>query len=199
MPALFPGSVRIFTPKVDLVDTVMASHVNLLQDEVTAIQTALGTGLLTSSWAGSYTNPSSHASLTARLENLEAGVTAGSTALQNAINSLTADINDRAPSIVERNVQSGNYTLVLSDSGKQVEINSSSAAVLTVPADSSVSFPVGTSMLIVQAGNGQVTVNGASGVTVDSTPGNKLFTQWSVAALIKRGTNSWLLSGDLKA
>lgn len=73
MPALFPGSVRIFTPKVDLVDTVMASHVNLLQDEVTAIQTTLGTGLLSSTWSGSYSNPSTHATLSARLENVEAG------------------------------------------------------------------------------------------------------------------------------
>jgi hypothetical protein len=81
MPALFPGSVRIFTPKVDLVDTVMASHVNLLQDEMTAVQTTLGTGLLSSSWAGSYSNPPTHTSLAARLENTEAGVKANTATL----------------------------------------------------------------------------------------------------------------------
>jgi len=74
MAAIYPGSIRVFSSKVDLVDTVMASHVNLLQDEVTAIQTAIGTGSLTSSWAGSYTNPTTHASVANRLANIEAGV-----------------------------------------------------------------------------------------------------------------------------
>lgn len=75
MAAIYPGSVRVFTPKVDLVDTVMASHVNLLQDEMTAVQTTLGTGVLTSSWAGTFsTGTTSHATLGARLLNIEAGL-----------------------------------------------------------------------------------------------------------------------------
>jgi len=74
MAAIYPGSIRVFSSKVDLVDTVMASHVNLLQDEVTAIQTAIGTGSLTSSWSGSYTNPTTHATVANRLANIEAGV-----------------------------------------------------------------------------------------------------------------------------
>lgn len=74
MPATFPNSVRVYTTKTDLVDTVLAEHVNLLQDEVTAVQSALGTGLLTSSWSGVYTNPSNHATVSARLVNIEAGL-----------------------------------------------------------------------------------------------------------------------------
>jgi len=198
MPALFPGSVRIFTPKVDLVDTVMASHVNLLQDEMTAVQTTLGTGLLSSSWAGSYSNPSTHASLAARLQNAEAGVRAGETSLQSAVTSLTTEINTRAPAVITRNPQTDSYTLVLSDSGKQVEISSTSATTLTVPADGAVNFPVGTAVIIVQTNTGQITVSGASGVTVNATPGTKLFTRWSVASLVKRGANLWLLAGDLR-
>lgn len=76
MPAIYPGSVRVFTPKVDLVDTVMASHVNLLQDEMTAVQTTLGTGILSSSWLGSFTQAATHASVSARLVNIEAGLRA---------------------------------------------------------------------------------------------------------------------------
>lgn len=81
MPAIFPGSVRVFTTKVDLVDTVMASHVNLLQDEVTSVQTTLGTSLLSSTWSGSYTNTTSHINLSTRLVNIEAGVKAANTTL----------------------------------------------------------------------------------------------------------------------
>lgn len=78
MPAIFPGAVRVFTPKVDLVDTVMASHVNLLQDEMTAVQTTLGTGILSSSWLGSFAQPATHASVGARMANIEAGLRASS-------------------------------------------------------------------------------------------------------------------------
>ena len=40
-------------------------------------------------------------------------------------------------------------------------------------------------------------IAGASGVTVNGTPGLKLRTQWSVASLVKRGTDSWVLFGDV--
>lgn len=43
MPAVYPGSVRAFSSKIDLDDTVFALHINDLQDEVTSIQTELGT------------------------------------------------------------------------------------------------------------------------------------------------------------
>lgn len=74
MPALFPNSVRIYSAKTDLVDTVLAEHVNLLQDEVTAVQSTLGTGLLTSTWSGTFTQATSHASVSARLRNIEIGL-----------------------------------------------------------------------------------------------------------------------------
>lgn len=74
MPALFPNSVRIYSAKTDLVDTVLAEHVNLLQDEVTAVQSTLGTGLLTSTWTGTFSQPTTHASVSARLRNIEIGL-----------------------------------------------------------------------------------------------------------------------------
>lgn len=46
--ASYPTSVKSFTTKVDNVDDVEAEHVNSLQDEVVAIETALGVGKATS-------------------------------------------------------------------------------------------------------------------------------------------------------
>lgn len=71
---IYPGNVAVFSTKVDLKDTVFAEHVNSLQDEITSTQRALGTGLLSSTWATSYTNPSSHDSLSSRLTNIEGGI-----------------------------------------------------------------------------------------------------------------------------
>jgi hypothetical protein len=81
-----------------------------------------------------------------------------------------------------------------------IEISKSSAVTLTVPADATIDYPVGTSINILQTGAGQVTVAPVSGtVTVNATPGLKLRAQWSSATLVKRAANTWVLLGDLTA
>ena len=95
--------------------------------------------------------------------------------------------------------QTASYTLVLADKGKLVEMSNASANNLTVPLNSSVAYPVGTQINILQTGVGQTTVVATSGVTINATPGLKLRTQWSSATLIKRATDTWVLVGDLSA
>jgi hypothetical protein len=94
------------------------------------------------------------------------------------------------------NSQSASYTLVLTDKAKIVEMGVGSANTLTVPINSSVAFPVGTQINIVQTGSGQTTVGGA-GVTINTATTLKLRAQWSAATLIKRAENTWVLVGDL--
>lgn len=103
------------------------------------------------------------------------------------------------PSLTTINQQTSSYTPVITDRDKLVEINSSSGVTLTIPTNASVAYPVGTSFDILQTGTGQVTIAGDSGVTVNSTPGLKLRTQWSSATLFKRGTDTWVVYGDLSA
>jgi hypothetical protein len=98
---------------------------------------------------------------------------------------------------IATNAQASNYTLVLADAGKLVEM--SGGGTLTVPLNSSVAFPVGSQILVLQTGASQVTVAGASTVTVNATPGLKLRTQWSMGTLIKRATDTWVLVGDVVA
>ena len=43
MPASYPGSIKTFTTKTDLIDTYDAAHINDPQLEITAIETELGT------------------------------------------------------------------------------------------------------------------------------------------------------------
>jgi hypothetical protein len=92
-----------------------------------------------------------------------------------------------------------NYTLVLTDMNKTVERNSSSANTLTVPLNSSVPFPVGTTISVYQYGSGKTQVVGISGVTIRSNPGFYLSAQYAVATLVKRAADEWILSGDLSA
>jgi hypothetical protein len=97
------------------------------------------------------------------------------------------------------NAQAASYTLVLADKGKLVEMSNASANNLTVPLNSSVAFPVGSQINILQTGAGQTTVVATGGVTINATPGLKLRAQWSSATLIKRGTDTWVLVGDVSA
>ena len=103
-----------------------------------------------------------------------------------------------ASSVLTTNAQTGTtYTLVLTDANNtMVELNNASAITLTVPLNSSVAFPVGSQINLLQTGAGQVTVVGTSGVTVNGTPGLKIRAQWSAATLIKRATDTWVMIGD---
>lgn len=100
---------------------------------------------------------------------------------------------------VVTNAQTASYTLVLGDKNKIVEMNVASGNNLTVPPNSSVAYPVGTQINILQVGAGQTTVVQGAGVTVNAAPGLKLRTQWSYATLIKRATDTWVLVGDISA
>jgi len=89
---------------------------------------------------------------------------------------------------------------VLTDAAKVVEMNVATANTLTVPANASVAFAVGTQILVLQTGAGQTTIAGDSGVTVNSAGGGlTLLGQWSSAVLVKRATDSWVAIGDLVA
>jgi hypothetical protein len=92
------------------------------------------------------------------------------------------------------------YTLsALTERDGLIEMGSASALTLTIPPASSVDYPVGTSIDILQTGAGQVTIAAGAGVTVNATPGLKLRTTWSSATLFKRAQNTWVVYGDLTA
>jgi hypothetical protein len=96
--------------------------------------------------------------------------------------------------------KTASYTLdTLDHKDNVVEMNSGSALTFTIPTNSTLEWPIGASMDIIQTGAGQVTIANAVGVTLNYTPGNKLRTQWSSCTIMKRGTDSWILYGDLTA
>jgi hypothetical protein len=106
---------------------------------------------------------------------------------------------DFAASTRTINTQTASYTLVLNDKDDIVEMNVASANNLTVPLNSSVAYPVGTIIDIIQVGAGQTTIVATAGVTINSTSGLKIRTQWGSASLIKRSTDTWVLIGDVAA
>jgi len=117
----------------------------------------------------------------------------------------TALLPDRSGTVqmdtIETNPQTGNYTLVLADKSKLVEVNSGTAKNVTIPLNATVAYPVGTQIMIGQTGAGQVSIIVTGGVTLNGTPQGtanviNLRDQWSVVVLIKRDTDTWLAVGD---
>ncbi len=93
------------------------------------------------------------------------------------------------------------YTLgALTERDSLIEVSHTggSAVNVTIPADSTLNFPVGTSIDVLQTNTGAVAIAAGAGVTVNATPGLTLRTQWSSATLLKRAANTWVVYGDLK-
>ena len=93
--------------------------------------------------------------------------------------------------------KTANYTLVLSDAGKMLEMANSSARTFTIPPNSSVAFPVGTYINFCRTGTGAVSFLAGSGVTIRAPRGTSIATQYGSATIYKRATNEWVVSGDL--
>lgn len=113
---------------------------------------------------------------------------------------VTASLATKADALVTANRQTGNYTLVLGDAGKVIEMNVAGANTLTVPPNSSVAFPVGTVLEGMQYGAGQTTITPGSGVTIRSSGGKlKTTAQYSSFSLRKIATDEWHAVGELSA
>ena len=113
--------------------------------------------------------------------------------------SATANISQGKIADILTNPQTASYTLVLADKNKIVEMNVATANDLTVPQNSSVAFPTGSQIQVLQTGAGKTRILAGAGVTVNGTPGLFLRAQWSGVTLLKRGTDSWVVMGDLTA
>ena len=71
MAASYPTTVRTLTAKIDIQDTILADHVNALQDEVKAIETIVGTSPNVSTYSGTFAQNTTWGTLTERISNLE--------------------------------------------------------------------------------------------------------------------------------
>jgi hypothetical protein len=100
------------------------------------------------------------------------------------------------------NSQSGAYTLVLADSGKTILHPSAdtTARTFTIPANSSVAYPVGTVLTFVnQNGAGVVTI----AITTDTmrlspagTTGSRTLAANGVATCVKLTSTEWIITGS---
>ena len=97
------------------------------------------------------------------------------------------------------NEQNGNYTLVLTDRGHTIYKASGGAGeTITIPANGSVAFPVGTQLDIVNNGGGDLTIAITTDVltwAVDGSAGARTLADNGWAVLKKVAATEWFITG----
>lgn len=97
---------------------------------------------------------------------------------------------------IPKNTQTVNYSLVLTDAGEVVEINSATAKTLTVTKAATVAWVTDTVIEVCQLGVGQVTIAPDAGVTLHFASSLTTRAQYSTATLRYRGSDEWVVGGD---
>jgi hypothetical protein len=100
---------------------------------------------------------------------------------------------------VPQNAQSSNYTLALADNGKHVYSTNSGTQTITIPANSSVAFPIGAAITLVNNGTTAITLSAAA-VTLyqagTTNTGNRTIATKGLATLLKVATDTWFVTGS---
>jgi hypothetical protein len=100
-------------------------------------------------------------------------------------------------------VTSTNYTFGTADQGKYILADNSSAQVYNIPTNASAAFAVGSSIDLVQAGAGQVTIQASSSGTTTvysvgaTAAAPKTRARYSAVTLKKVATDTWHVIGDI--
>ena len=102
---------------------------------------------------------------------------------------------------IPQNSQSAAYTLVLADAGKHIlhPSTDANARTFTIPANSSVAYPIGTAITFINMTSQVVTI----AITTDTmylssagTTGSRSLAQYGSATAIKITSTNWLISGS---
>jgi hypothetical protein len=95
--------------------------------------------------------------------------------------------------LIETTTRTANYTLALTDINSVVPMNGSNL-IVTVPTNASVAFPIGSVVNVYNLDSTTVNIVGDSGVTVRNAGA---LAQYTDVALRKRGTDEWVLAGNV--
>jgi hypothetical protein len=122
---------------------------------------------------------------------LTAGATAGSLSWEEA--------SGGAAKETVINTQTGiAYSPILSDSDAMIIMDNASDNIVTIPANTSTAYPIGTRMKFMQLGTGATTVEIATDtLNAPATLQPVLNGQYAVAEVIKINNTTWTLYGDL--
>lgn len=139
--------------------------------------------------------------------------TLADSALQNVVEDTTPQLGGDLDT--QGNAITGNYatdghrtsiiestsarTLSLTDAGDRILFQNASASTCTIPTNATVAFPIDTEIDLVDMTDGLLTVEAATGVTLNGVSAGSTATtaKWAGVTLIKIATDSWLAFGKI--
>lgn len=100
---------------------------------------------------------------------------------------------------ISANSQGASYTLALTDRGKSIDFTGAAAQTITIPANASVAFPVGSTVTITNT-----TANNLSiAITTDTlrqagtaNTGTRTLAQYGIATIRKVASTTWIIAGS---
>ena len=99
-------------------------------------------------------------------------------------------------------ISAANITLALADASEHFYANTTAPTIITVPSNANVAFPVGTTIVLINRGSGNITIqNQGAGAPFLYLAGNATTTtsrtliQYGMATLVKTETNLWFING----
>lgn len=113
----------------------------------------------------------------------------------------TVTVIDSGNTMVVNNQTDTTYAPTLLDGeATMITLTNGSAVTVTIPANASVAFPIGTTLNFYQGGAGAVTIAITSDtLNVNATYTTVLAAQYAVAHATKLAATTWVLYGDLTA
>ena len=106
--------------------------------------------------------------------------------------------NTNAPKNTPIVLKTESYTLALTDNYSLNKCLSASDIIITIPLNSNVAFPIGSELIFVRYGTGEVTFTPAVGVTLYSSGSKRTINmQYEFVTLKKMATDEWILLGSL--
>ena len=163
--------------------------------DVTTYLTSLATQTLTATNVTTTNLTASNVSVTGgNVSGVE--LTASNVAASNALTD-TGTIAATSPGFrgLPQNAQTGAYTLVLADAGKQV---SNTTGGFVIPANASVAFPVGTTIVMFNNSGSSQTITITSDtlrLAGTATTGARTLAQYGLATCVKVASTTWAISG----
>jgi hypothetical protein len=174
---------------------------------ITTLSGNLTTGGLTSTAAVNlnYASPtiaSNNASAASIFTSTVTGVTIGSSTIRTTTFPADATTSTATASAgymgMPQNSRSASYTLVAADAGKHIYMTATGFTI-TIPLNSSVAFPVGTTITFV-SGNGVSTTISCADTFILAGAGtaasSKTLAAYGVATAIKIASTTWIISGN---
>ena len=203
---MFSGTPTITTPVIDSISASAATGINpSLYANTTTGTIGIGAGIA----AGTITLGGTAVGSSGTFNIMTGATTSGTKAINIGTNGSsgstttitigttagttpTVTLYGNVKSYLSSSAQTASYTLVLADDAKMVEVNNASANNITVPLNSSVAYPIGTQINLLQTGVGQTTVVPTAITTATYSSGGAA----AATTFVISATNAAILAGQ---